>query len=952
MSDITTGIENLSVSDGGVVEQAGQPTSRGRHRRRDLHAFASLTPSYAQTPTEANGMFDPNAAASSAGISPPTRAEVSRQYTQNQYVPTEYPLTSYQTAIPGSSPVNGPHVPGASTISEIPTQLSKMAAAGVPAVTSTPALSVPLLRYSSDENFKSAPFLTFENVSPPPAGTQYNVVDQGNASPKFVRMSLYSVPATKALQESTGLPLGLLLRPFAPVPAREKIPEADFTAALGVPRCRRCRAYVNPAMQQTGYQMVCNLCGFTSPVPNDYTSTVDSGGVRSDFYQRPELHAGIYDIRVPKGYWLEESRAPEALHHVFLVDLSRSSTQSQMLNAACTAIRLALYSEDRQLPMGSKVALVGFDSSLRFFNLSPSHHQASFSVMSDLFDPFAPFSDEAGMFVDPVQSHDVIEATLSSLEQEDADAKIDDGPAFGAALNAADILLASHGGGQVTAFLSTVPSCGPGELRPKLPGGNPGADFASAVLTAKSSFYRDLANQYLKHHVGVNVFVGSPLPIDMINIEYLTCRTGGVTKYFPRFNIDRDELDLAQAVKASVCDVSGYEGQLKIRCSWGLQVSRIYHAMQAVDTGGAAQGAAATPVFPVVGPQTSVACDFVYDGNLNTKKDAHFQAAMLYTGSDGIRRVRVINCIMSVTERVADVFSFADQDTVLALTLRSCLAKLPDVSLITVRNLLATRTTEIVSRYAALVAKNTSLPGQLVLPQGLRTLPMLVLGALKSRALMSSTAAPDCRVDSLATLMTAPADQLSLAIYPVMYCLHRLEEGDAEYETTATATPSNGNSTTEAPTAHFNLPPCVPLSQSQLEAGGAYLIFNGKQMVMWLHSDVSSDFLHDLFGRNVDSLEMLDPNVAQLPLLDTGLSRQIRGLRDFIARHFIGVDDHSIQICRFRTDTNEREFLELLYEDRSAEMVWSYAEFLRYLHKNIDTEQQEPAKSGKRFGLF
>ncbi|VEU20375.1 DEKNAAC101120 [Brettanomyces naardenensis] len=911
--EITQGIRDLNTGGG----SGGAGGGRRDRRRRDLHAFANLAPGYGP----AEGNFDPNAAASSVGITLP---KANAEYPNAAFAAGGIPAPETTAGPPQGYPQVQPQYQAASPAT------SNVAPASASA---QPPLSVPVLRHLSDLAYRDSPFLTFENVSPPPAGTQYVVTDQGNASPKFARMSLYSIPATRTLLDATSLPLGMLLQPFAPT--TEPVPEADFTSASAVPRCRRCRAYVNPAMQQTGYQMVCNLCGFTSPVPNDYISTVDSAGVRSDFYQRPELHAGVYDLKVPKDYFLDsDGQPPNILHHVFLIDLCRSAVQSSLSVAACTAIQLAISS----LPEGSKVALVGFDNALRFFDLSSSHHQASVSVVKDLKDPFVPLSS-ASAFADPKESYDVLEATLGTIEQVESPTAVE--PALGSALLAADLLLQPLGGGQITVFLSTVPSLQPGALRPKLPQGRIALEYVRDILTPGNRFYLDLADKFTANHVGVNFFVGSSVPVDLINLSVLAARTGGTSQVWPHFNVDRDELDLAHAVSGSIRNAAGYQGQLKIRCSRGLQVSKVYQAMRATEAEGTASGSA--PVFPIVGCQTTAACDFVYDGKLNTKKDAHFQAAMLYTGVDGVRRVRVINSIMSVTERVADVFSFADQDAVLSLLIRETFSRLPGDSIISVRNTFAARLVSIVSRYAAVVAKNNNAPGQLVLPRGLRTLPMMMLGALKARALASRTVSPDSTAESFTTLSTASADRVSIAVYPVMYALHRLTEGECEYAE---------KEREQDYQSYFSLPEAIPLSQAQLEAGGAYLLFDGKQMILWLHSEISPRFLQDLFGENINSLDQLDSKLSQLPVLDTLLSQQVRGLCHFLAHHYLGVEDHSVHICRFRTDQNEVDFLEKMYEDRSSELVWSFPELLRYIHKQVQAKRDEAPSESKRFGIF
>lgn len=974
-----------------------------RRKRRDYYAYASLgaeqQPGQQTQPAVSplgspNIGFDPNAAANSAGIGYPSTTNMS-QYMQSAQFPGAGEVD------PGHLQQQQPEQQQQQQQQQYPQQYSSQQQyqsahpqAPMPQIqqqSQAISLSVPVVRFDADKYYVDKQFRTFENVSPPPAGTQYEVVDQGNASPKFSLMSMYSVPASGELLKSTAMPLGMLLRPFADHAATESfesidassgdtfneyyqvegesgpnasegkskkasaesveaVPESDFSRAASVPRCRRCRAYVNPAMQHTGYQMICNLCGFTSPVPTDYTASVDGAGVRSDFYQRPELHSGVYDMRVPQEYNIDPEKPAGALQHVFLVDTSLTAVKSGFTGAACTAIEMSLYGQHgKSLPKGSNVAIVGFDSRLKFFDLSPTLREAKVAVVGDLGEPFVPFAGT--VFGPPVESQDIISASLERLQSEPA---VSDQTALGSALKAADLLLEPCGGGLVTVLVGSVPTLSPGPLRPKLPPqqglrGMAAAEYARDVLTPGSMYYTDeLEKLYVKHQVGVNFFVGTPSPVDLVNLEHLSTRTGGITRLWSHFMAERDELDLANTVQRSVRSIAGYQAQIKIRCSRGLQVSSILMCGRKFPGN---DGVCAN--LPIVGPDSSIACSFTYDGKLNTKKDAHFQAALLYTDAEGVRRVRVINTIMSVTERVADVFSFANSDAILALLVRDTLSKFPeDTSMVSLRNILAASVVSIVSHYANLVGNGNSAPGELLLPRSLSTLPMHVLGVLKTRALLSRVNAPDRRVNNFYLLSTADASLLSLLTYPAIFALHRLQPEECEWHTVEVV----GNDQDEENTRgikSFNLPQATQLSQTQLETGGAYLAFDGEQMILWLHTQVSVQFLHDLFGSSVDSIDALDPQIVQLPNLDTALSKQVRELCEFLSMHFLGLKTHSVHICRFKMDPSEAEFLQLMYEDRSNEMVWSYSEFLRYLHKRVQQLHVEsPKPNGKRFGLF
>ena len=75
--------------------------------------------------------------------------------------------------------------------------------------------SVPASRDGVAQYYLNHIYPTFEHHVPPPASVSFVAFDQGNASPKFTRLTMNNIPSTSEALHSTGLPLGLLLQPLA-----------------------------------------------------------------------------------------------------------------------------------------------------------------------------------------------------------------------------------------------------------------------------------------------------------------------------------------------------------------------------------------------------------------------------------------------------------------------------------------------------------------------------------------------------------------------------------------------------------------------------------------------------------------------------------------------------------------------------------------------------------------
>jgi protein transport protein SEC24 len=246
--------------------------------------------------------------------------------------------------------------------------------------------SIPRSRDLPAQYYFNHVYPTMDRHLPPPASIPFVAHDQGNSSPKYARLTLNNIPSTSDFLSSTGLPLGMVIQPLAPLdPGEQPIPVLDF-GDIGPPRCRRCRTYINPFMsfRSGGSKFVCNMCTFANDTPAEYFAPLDPSGARVDRMQRPELMMGTVEYLVPKEYWNKE---PVGLQTLFLIDVSRESVHRGFLKGVCEGIAEALYGEDgavdgtegdetkaRKIPAGSKVGIVTFDTEVHFYNLTVSAH--------------------------------------------------------------------------------------------------------------------------------------------------------------------------------------------------------------------------------------------------------------------------------------------------------------------------------------------------------------------------------------------------------------------------------------------------------------------------------------------------------------------------------------------------------------------------------------------------
>ncbi len=449
--------------------------------------------------------------------------------------------------------------------------------------------SIPVSRDLPADYYKNNMYPTMEQRLPPPATTPFIAYDQGNASPKHARLTMNCIPSSYEQLAATSLPLGLVMQPLAKASEGEQaIPVLDFGES-GPPRCRRCRAYINPFMifSNGGNRMTCNLCGHPNEVAPEYFAPTDPSGMRVDRSQRPELLLGTCEFLVPKEYW---SKEPVGLRHLFLVDVSAEACNRGFVQGVCDGILAALYGDEltdedgeegdeptlkpSKVPPGAKVGFATFDREVHFYNVSPSQVGPQQLVMSDLEEPFTTISPEY-LFVDAAESKANITKLLGSIPQMFFNIKHAE-PALLPSLQAALAALEASGG-KIICSLASLPTYGPGKLqmRDKAQMTNDDNELSRTLLKTEHVGFKKMQADLVKAGVGVDFFLAAPSGgyLDIATIGFVAEKTGGETYYFPNWTYPRDLLRLEKELTHTVRREQGYASLMKVRCSNGLQVS-------------------------------------------------------------------------------------------------------------------------------------------------------------------------------------------------------------------------------------------------------------------------------------------------------------------------------------------------------------------------------------------
>lgn len=754
--------------------------------------------------------------------------------------------------------------------------------------TQEPIPVVPHERIAAQRALGELPlFKTIEHAQPPLGDTRYEVIDQGISGPDFLRLSMYNVPTSAKLRESTKLPLSVLARPFA----HPDVPVADFSSS-DPPRCNRCRAYVNPATQFTsgGSRFVCNLCQFVNRTPDFYYEQTDATGRRIDWQQRPELSVGTYDLELPPQYG-----EGHVLRHIFAIDVSRDAASKGLIALAAAAIRQALYGSNNQPGEGcllpdTQIAIVAFNKSLFYFRLSETS-QLEMVQDGNLQDPMMP----PDVFVNPEEAFEGISQLLDKLPELFAEPP--NQSCYGSVLQVAKHALAETGG-RVSAICTSFPSTYPGKLVRRdsavyaLPSDSAGGahELPKELFAATALWYTDIAKEYSKMGIGLDFFAFPTGYVDLTNFGYVAQATGGRHQVYPQYVAQRDARSfMADFVEMCAEPLVATQTAFKVRTSTGLQVEKVW-----------------APEFGIMDSQTTVLATLTHDGVLDPKLDAQIQCAVLYTTPWGTRRLRVCNIPAGVTDKYKSVLNFVDSDVVVATMARQAAAQMYAKPLAELRKLIFDKVHDVFASARAHAGTNLP-PGHLLVPTQLRALLPMSLALTKCPAFSSRTFMSDSRTQSARQLERMTVPQLSLYLYPRIYPVHELFDVEGIEDLTALD--------------------MLEAKLCELSSGGCYLLFNGARFLLFVTAAVPPLLIRDLLG--AERLEDVSPYLDELPELDTEISRSARRLCLQLAEH-VGRPWCPLQLAREGLDGAEHHVVAQMIEDAVGGPA--YLDYIQKVH--------------------
>ncbi|XP_047095080.1 protein transport protein Sec24-like At3g07100 [Lolium rigidum] len=718
-----------------------------------------------------------------------------------------------------------------------------------------------------------------------------------NCHPRYFRLTTHAIPASQSLVSRWHLPLGAMVHPLAKSPDGEEVPVVDFESA-GVIRCRRCRTYINPyvTFADAGRKWRCNLCSLLNDVPGEYFCALDASGRRYDTDQRPELCKGTVEFVAPTEYMV---RPPMPPSYLFLIDVSVSAVRSGLLEVVAKTIKSCL--GDLLAFPRTQIGFVTFDSTLHFHSFKSSLSQPQMMVVADLDDVFLPLPED--LLVNLVDSRQVVESFLDSLPSMfDDNANVES--ALGPALKAAFMVMGQFGG-KLLVFQSTLPSLGIGRLR--LRGDDVrayGTDKEHILRVPEDAFYKQMAAEFTKNQIAVDVFSLSDRYCDVASLGSLAKYTGGQVYHYPAFHATTHGDKLNHELSRNLTRETAWESVMRVRCGKGVRFTT-YHGHFMLRT-------TDLLALPAVDPDKAFAMQLSLEESLMTTQTVYFQVALLYTSSSGERRIRVHTAAAPVVTDLGEMYRQADTGAIVSLLARIAVENSLSDKLDSVRQQLQLKLVRSLKEYRSLYVVQHRIGGRLIYPESLRYLPLYILALCKSLALRGGYAdvSLDERCAAGFSMMILPAKRLLNFVYPSLY---RLDE-------VLTVEPDRIDGSLRR----------SPLTLQCLDSAGLYLLDDGFTFLVWLGRMLQPEVVNDVFGVSLANIP--DLSKVQLTECDNNHSRNFMT----VLRTLWGKDSSCYQLPRVvRQGEQPREsflLLSNLVEDQMAGTS-SYVDWILQIHR-------------------
>ena len=469
---------------------------------------------------------------------------------------------------------------------------------------------------------------------------------------------------------------------------------------------------------------------------------------------------------------------------------------------------------------------------------------------------------------------------------------------LGPALKAAYQVI-QHVGGKLHVFTATRPTVGesPIKNREGAPAAAKPKEGTPTQLQPDGEFYKNLAVDCSKQQVCVDIWSFAGAYTDLATIGQLAKHTTGSVYHYPSFSDAVEGEKLSRDLQHNLTREQGWEAVMRVRASRGLRISSFlgHFFIRGTDL----------LALPNVDEDKAFAVEIAHEENAQNVSNCCLQAALLYTTSDGERRIRVHTMQVPASAAVATLFESADVDACANVLARLAADQAVKSKLLDGAEKMQTSCMEPLRAFRAICPPQAKAANAVLLPELLKLLPLYALGLMKTAVF--STAAEvraDDRMALIYELATMGCERSVALMHPRLFQL---------FPPPATPPP---------------LP--LPLTALSLNAAAAYLLDDGISLTLWLGHAVPTEFLQGAFGWG--TLDGVDASALRLlPADSSPTARQIDELVSLLRSE----RPHSwLRVRVMKQGDGDAPFLRCLVEDQTKQMM-SYGDFVMHCHRYV-----------------
>uniref|UniRef100_A0AC35U0Y0 Protein transport protein Sec24B n=1 Tax=Rhabditophanes sp. KR3021 TaxID=114890 RepID=A0AC35U0Y0_9BILA len=522
--------------------------------------------------------------------------------------------------------------------------------------------------------------------------------------PGIIQSTLRVIPESDKILQKTRLPFGIAVSPF-------KDTRVLKTSKSGIIRCGACRTYLNPFVKiERRFKWKCNICFRLNSIPktrDNYTMEENDEHVLV-FLERPELRHSTMQFVAPDSYC---HRTFNCSIMAFVFDISKIAKNQRYLEVACRQLSTRISNMDSNLKDNFLITFVLVDEFIHLFKFTIGQPKPKEYIISDIDDPFIPFPSGFAIALDKFETQilDFLDLLPTMFESNSSDSNC-----LGSALSLVKQLIQVFGG-RVTIFQTSLPNVGQGALSARHK-----KDLTrEQLLLVANDYYKEMSLTCTDLLIGFDLFAIGECYKDLSTLACLPKYSNGQLYQYASMGENNFEGDFCRYLNREL----GIDGLLKIRFTAGLGIDTFYSNCF-VKTPDSVN-------MPIVSPDSGFAVKMFIEESLDDIDRVAIQVALLYTASNGSRKVRVHTVCLPVSNDPLRIIKSFDIVPAVVLLANMSVDKMNQGnSLEDCRDALFNAATDGLGAYHLLNCNQTK--GHLLAPNsGIKLLPIYVFGLLK-----------------------------------------------------------------------------------------------------------------------------------------------------------------------------------------------------------------------------